>query len=149
VVVLSGGTLDILSGGTASSTVVSNGGSLAVASGGLADPTTIYSGGSETISKGGTDLGAPRPTQNKFKGFWGSYGRWTQARMCVVLWYTFIRFGGRRSSGWVGELQWTALHYKNSSRKFAAPRPRWMEGGMVIRDVTKEKGCSPRCLVRQ
>jgi autotransporter passenger strand-loop-strand repeat protein len=75
--VLSGGTLDILSGGTtvgttvnsggseivssggtASNTIVSSGGSLVVSSGGLADPATIYNGGSETISKGGTDLGA-------------------------------------------------------------------------------------------
>ena len=75
--VLSGGTLDILSGGTAvgttvdsggseivssggtaSNTTVSGGGSLVVLSHGIADPATIYGGGSETVSSGGTDLGA-------------------------------------------------------------------------------------------
>jgi autotransporter passenger strand-loop-strand repeat protein len=77
VLVLSGGTLDILSGGTAvgttvdsggseivssggtaSNTTVSGGGSLVVLSHGIADPATIYGGGSETVSSGGTDLGA-------------------------------------------------------------------------------------------
>jgi autotransporter passenger strand-loop-strand repeat protein len=77
VIVLSDGTLDILSGGTAfgttvnsggseivssggtaSNTTVSSGGSLVVLSHGISDPATIYSAGSETVSSGGTDLGA-------------------------------------------------------------------------------------------
>jgi autotransporter passenger strand-loop-strand repeat protein len=57
IIVLSGGTLEVDSGGTAINTVVSSGGSL-VLSGGFADPTIIYSGGSETISSGGADDGA-------------------------------------------------------------------------------------------
>jgi autotransporter passenger strand-loop-strand repeat protein len=56
--VLFGGTETVSSGGTASNTVVLSGGSLIVLSHGLADSATIYAGGSETISKGGTGPGA-------------------------------------------------------------------------------------------
>jgi hypothetical protein len=42
-----------------------------------------------------------------------------------LVYFSAMRFGGCQSSGCVGELQWTALHYKSSSLKFAAPPPRW------------------------
>jgi autotransporter passenger strand-loop-strand repeat protein/autotransporter-associated beta strand protein len=57
VTVVNGGDL-ILSGGTASDTIVSSGGTLDVLSGGLADPTIIYAFGQEVVSAGGIDNGA-------------------------------------------------------------------------------------------
>jgi autotransporter passenger strand-loop-strand repeat protein len=48
--------LDVLSGGTISNTV--DGGTVNVASGGTASSTTILGGGSETISAGGFDTSA-------------------------------------------------------------------------------------------
>jgi autotransporter passenger strand-loop-strand repeat protein len=54
-IVFSGGTLDVLSGGTISNTV--DGGTVNVSSGG-ASSTTILGGGFETISAGGFDTSA-------------------------------------------------------------------------------------------
>ena len=53
---MDGGTLNV--SGTVTDTTVSSGGTLDILSGGSADPTTVDAGGSETVSVGGSDSGA-------------------------------------------------------------------------------------------
>ena len=57
-VVVSGGSMFVLSGGTANTTAVSSGGIMTIKNGGAASGTTVFAGGTEIISSGGIDVNA-------------------------------------------------------------------------------------------
>jgi autotransporter passenger strand-loop-strand repeat protein len=57
-VVVSGGSMFVLSGGTANTTAVSSGGIMTIKNGGVASGTTVFAGGTEIISSGGIDVNA-------------------------------------------------------------------------------------------
>ena len=129
VIVDAGGTLNVLSGGTVSSTIdsglvnvssggqavgtkVASGGTLLIFSGGLADPTTILGHGIEIIHSGGVDSGALIKGGTQFdSGLASSATVFTGSQVVVS--------GG------------TANEYDDQRRRHADRCVRWLDAGCV------------------